>query len=103
MTVQNSNSDAQGHGSCRWSMFGYLIAGLGIGAVAGILMAPQSGEDSRDWVSGKYKDGMDAVNAKVKQTGRRVSDMLDQGQQQVSIAVDAGREAFSKAKAVAGL
>jgi gas vesicle protein len=101
MNSQNGASNLQVHGGCRWSMLGFLVAGLGIGAVAGMLLAPQSGDDARDWISGKYKDGMDAVNAKVKQTGRRVGDMLAQGQQQVSEAVDAGREAFNKAKASA--
>jgi gas vesicle protein len=103
MNSQNGVSSPQVHGSSRWSMFAFLIAGLGIGAVAGVLLAPKSGEDTRDWISGKYKDGMDAVNVKVKQTGQRVSDMLDQGRQQVSEAVDVGREAFNTAKAGVGL
>jgi gas vesicle protein len=101
MNSQNKNS--QVHGSCRWSMLGFLVAGLGIGAITGVLLAPQSGEDTRDWISNRYKDGMDTVKGTVEETGQRLGDMLSRGQQQVSEAVDAGREAFSKAKAGAGL
>ena len=103
MNAQNGNSNRQVHDSGRWSMFGYLVAGLGIGAAAAILLAPQSGEETRDWISSKCTDGMDAVNTKAKQTSQRVSDMLDQGQQKVSEAVGAGRQEFSKARAGVGL
>lgn len=76
----------------------WLIAGVGIGAVAGILLAPQSGEDTRDWISTKCKSGMQNVNSKVKQTSQSVGDWIGQSQHEVSEAVSAGREAFSKAR-----
>ena len=101
--MNNQNRDSQVHGSCRWSMFGFLVAGLGIGAIAGLLLAPQSGEATRDWISSNCKDGADTVKGKVEETGQRLGDMLGRGQQQVSEAVDAGREAFRKAKATAAL
>lgn len=103
MNSQNGDSGPQVHGSSRWSMLGFLVAGLGIGAIAGVLLAPQSGEDTRDWISSKCKDGMDTVKETVEQTGQRLGDMLGRGQQQVSEAVDAGREAFREAKAGARL
>jgi gas vesicle protein len=74
----------------------WLIAGVGIGALAGILLAPRSGEDTRDWISGKYDDGVDSVKAKVKRTRRRVGDWIDQGQEQVTDAVNAGGEALKR-------
>ena len=77
----------------------WLIAGVGIGAVAGMLLAPQSGEDTREWISAKCKNGIDTVDSKVRQTGQQVGDWIDQGQHQVSEAISAGRVAFSKAKA----
>lgn len=78
--------------------FIWLIAGIGIGAAAAILLAPQSGEDTREWISTKYKTGIDTVNSKVRQTGQQVGDWIDQGRHQVSTAVSAGRDAFKKAK-----
>jgi gas vesicle protein len=103
MNSPNRDSNSQAHGSCRWSMFGFLVAGVGLGAIAGILLAPQSGKNTRDWISSKCQDGMDTVKGKVEETGQRLGDMLGRGQQQVSEAVDAGREAFRKAKAGAAL
>jgi gas vesicle protein len=76
----------------------WLMAGIGIGAVAGILLAPRSGEDTREWISTKSKSGMDAVNSKVRQTGRQVGDWIDESQHRVLDAVSAGRDAFSKTK-----
>ena len=80
------------------SQFMWLIAGVGIGAAAGILLAPQSGENTREWISTTSKKGMDTVNSKVRQTGQQIGDWIDEGQHQVREAVSAGRGAFSKAK-----
>jgi gas vesicle protein len=80
------------------SRFTWLIAGVGIGAVTGILLAPQSGENTREWISTKCKNGIDTVNFKVRQTGQQVEEWIDQGEHQVRGAVSAGRDAFRKAK-----
>jgi hypothetical protein len=81
------------------SRFTWLVAGVGIGAVAGILLAPQSGENTREWISTRCKNGIENVNSKVRQTSQSVGDWIDQGQREVSEAVSAGRDAFRKAKA----
>jgi gas vesicle protein len=83
------------------SKLAWLVAGVGIGAAAGILLAPRSGEDTREWISAKCKDGIDTVNSKVKRTGRQVGDWIDESQHQVTEAMSAGREAYTKAKASA--
>ncbi len=79
----------------------YLAVGLGVGALLGILLAPQSGDDTREWIVTKYKDGIDAVHAKAKQARGQVADLLQQGQEGVQEVVEAGREVFKKVKAVA--
>ena len=84
------------------SRLAWLIAGVGIGAVAGILLAPQSGEDTREWISIKYDNGINGAKAKVKRTRRKVEDWIDQGQERVADAVNAGREAFNKGTAETG-
>jgi len=99
MTIQSSEHDEKKQDKYRGSRLSYLVAGLGIGALVGVLLAPQSGDETREWFATKYKDGMDSVNAKVKQTRRQVAESIDRGQQQVGEVVDKGREAFSKAKA----
>ena len=81
------------------SSFTWLIAGFGIGVAAAILLAPRSGESTREWISTNCKNRIDIVNSKVRQTGQKVGEWIDQGQYQVREAVRAGRGAFSKAKA----
>jgi gas vesicle protein len=81
------------------SNLAYLAVGLGVGALLGIALAPQSGKETRQWIATKYQDGMDSVQATVTQTRQNVGDFIDRNQQQVTAAVDAGREAFRKAKA----
>jgi gas vesicle protein len=98
MTIQSSELDEKKQRKHRGSRLTYLVAGLGIGALVGILLAPQSGDETREWFAAKYNDGMDSVNAKVKQTRQQVAELIDRGQQQVRETVDKGREAFSKIK-----
>ena len=99
MKSEGSEHDEKRRGNHQASRLTYLIAGLGIGALVGVLLAPQSGDETREWFATKYKDGMDSVNAKVRQTRQQVAELIDRGQQQVGEAVDKGREAFNKAKA----
>jgi gas vesicle protein len=74
----------------------WLVAGIGIGALAGILLAPQSGEDARGWISGKYDDGMNAIRTKTTRSRRRLEDWIDQGEERITDAVHAGGEALKK-------
>jgi len=94
---QNAKLQCNGHGSA----LAFLMAGLGIGAVVSVFLAPKSGVETREWIATKCLDGIDAANVKVRQTRLRVHELMDQGQQKVSAAVIARREEFGKAKAEA--
>ncbi len=74
---------------------GFLI-GLGIGAAAGLLLAPQSGKESQEWIADKAKTSVDNLRAagqRVKETAHNAS---TQGRTQVNAAVEAGKEAYSQ-------
>jgi gas vesicle protein len=92
---QNARMECTSHGAA----LGFLVAGLGIGAVVSMFLAPQSGAETRQWIAAKCLDGIDVANVKVRQARLRVHEVVDQGQQKVSEAVIAGREAIGKAKA----
>ena len=68
------------------TIFGLLI-GFGIGVGVTLLFAPQSGEDTRDWIA------LTSRRAKrtLRDTGRRsidqVRDLIERGQETVSKAV----------------
>ena len=77
------------------------MAGLGIGAAVGVILAPRSGAETRKWIANKCLDGVDTANKTVRHTRSRLKDTMDDGQQKISDAVDAGRQAFREAKTAA--
>jgi gas vesicle protein len=98
MKIQEDNMNMKMKSRSPLSSMTWLMAGVGIGALAGILLAPQSGEDTREWISTQYKSGIDTVNSKVQETTQRVGDWIDESKNQVTEAVSAGRVAYVKAK-----
>ena len=96
MKTQNEEVNIKVHRG-PLSRLTWLIAGVGIGAAAGILLAPQSGEDTREWISNKYDDGIHTAKAKVKRTRQGVGNWIDWGQERVTDAVNAGGDALKKA------
>jgi gas vesicle protein len=99
--MQNNGScedeaKAKSEGGGLTSRITWLVAGIGIGALAGILLAPQSGEDTRGWISDKYDDGMNAARTKTKRSRRRLENWIDQGQERITDAVNAGGAALKK-------
>jgi len=97
--VENQNEKME----CKSNMgaFAFLMAGLGIGAAVSVLLAPQSGADTRQWITTKCLDGVDAANARVREARARVHEIVDQGQQKVGEVVSARREASTRGKPVA--
>lgn len=84
----------------------YFMAGLGIGALVGILFAPKSGEETREYLSQKADEGKDYAQKKARELRERAEDLLERSKEvargqkdSISAAVDAGRDAYQKAKA----
>ena len=46
----------------EFSSFPYLLIGIGIGMVPGLLLAPRSGEDMREDIRRRTHEGMDYLN-----------------------------------------
>lgn len=84
----------------------YFIVGLGIGALVGILFAPNSGEETREYLSKRADEGREYAQRKARELRERADDLIERGKEtvaqqkdSVSAAVDAGRHAYQKAKA----
>jgi gas vesicle protein len=75
-----------------------LLIGFGIGAAAGLLLAPQSGEESRRWLSKKAREGVDQASRAVEDAMNQASDDIDKGRDRVSDAVDATKKAVDATK-----
>ena len=87
------------------SKVSYFLAGLGIGALVGILFAPKSGEETREFLSNKADEGRDYAQKKARELRERAEDLLERGKEvatrhkdSLSAAVEAGREAYQKEK-----
>ncbi|MBV8550936.1 MAG: YtxH domain-containing protein [Acidobacteriaceae bacterium] len=97
------------------SGFGYFLLGLGIGVAAGILWAPKTGEETRQFLADKAGEGADYLKNRAQEGGEFVrqragdvrqsaSDLYDRGRSTVtrqketfSAAVEAGKQAYRDA------
>lgn len=78
---------------------GYLAAGIGMGAVVTVLLAPMSGEEIRKWAADKCFDAIDATNKKVWESRAHLKEVMDRRQLQITEALAAGRKSFGKHEA----
>lgn len=70
------------------SDLGWFVAGAVVGLAAALLLAPQSGKDTRRFISDKTQQGRDAVSDAGKDIYDRSKDVLDKGRQLVEDAAD---------------
>ncbi len=49
------------------SKMAFFLAGLGIGAILALLFAPKSGEETRQYITGKAGEGKDFVASRSKE------------------------------------
>ena len=85
-----------------------FLVGLGIGALIGILFAPKSGEETRDFLSQKAEEGKEYAQKRARELRERAEDLVERGKhvairqkETLSAAVDAGREAYQREKSKA--
>ena len=72
--------------------------GLGVGAVAGMMFAPKSGEEARALLREKAQDGMNEVITQGKKVARKAQAAADNAKELVSDAVDSGQSAYREAR-----
>jgi len=87
------------------SKISYFMVGLGIGALVGIVFAPKSGDETRDYLSHRAEEGKEYAQRKARELRERAEEMVERGKQvanrqkdSISAAVDAGREAYQREK-----
>jgi gas vesicle protein len=90
------------------SKVSFFLVGLGIGALVGILFAPKSGEETREYLAQKADEGRDYAQRKARELRERADDIIERGKgvaarqkESLTAAVDAGREAYQREKAKA--
>jgi len=85
------------------SKVSYFLVGLGIGALVGILFAPKSGEETREFLSTKADEGREYAQKKARELRERAEDLIERSKEIISrqkdavnTAVDAGKEAYKR-------
>jgi gas vesicle protein len=83
--------------------FLWFLAGLGVGAVVGILYAPNSGEETREVLRSKAQESTEKAKEQARrakeQAGEWVDrgrDVLNQQKDQFRTAYEAGRQAYNE-------
>jgi gas vesicle protein len=83
----------------RINGFAWFLAGLGVGALVGILYAPKSGRETRDELANSAREGTEYLRNRSKQVADQVGTLVDKGKEQVGEYVDRGREAVDRGRA----
>ncbi len=86
----------------------YFLVGLGIGSLIGVLFAPKSGEETREYLAKKTREGNELARKKAHELRDRVEETIERGKEvitqtegQIATAIDAGRETYRREKAKA--
>jgi len=85
------------------SKVSFFLAGLGVGALVGILFAPKSGEETREYLTSKADEGRDYAQRKARELRERAEDLIerskeimDRQKEGVAAAVEAGKDAYRR-------
>ncbi len=85
------------------SSFLWFLAGLGVGAVVGVLYAPKSGDEMRETIRSRAQDGADRARHQARRAREQASDWVDRGRdvlnqqkEQFRNAYEAGRQAYNE-------
>jgi gas vesicle protein len=78
--------------------FGWFLAGLGIGAVIGVLYAPKAGKETREDLLNGAREARDKAADLVEQGKQKASEMVEEGKQKAKESIDKGREYYDKGR-----
>ena len=89
--------------------FGWFLAGLGLGAVVGVLYAPRSGSETREVLRARAEEGREYMKTRAREAKDQASEWVDRGRDVVSqqkeqfrAAYEAGRQAYHETTSEAG-
>jgi gas vesicle protein len=92
-------SDRDNSNSLLW-----FLAGLGFGALMGVLYAPRSGRETRDALKNTAQEGSEYIKTRGREAKETVSQWVDRGKdvvgqqkEKLSAAIDATRQAYREA------
>jgi gas vesicle protein len=85
------------------SKVSFFLVGLGIGALVGILFAPKSGEETREYLVDKADEGREYAQRKARELRERAEDLIERSKEimarqkdSITTAVDVGKETYKR-------
>lgn len=81
------------------SGFSWFLAGLGIGALIGVLYAPKSGRETRDELISSAREGTEYLKQRGREAADQMNDIVDRSRTQVGEYVDRGKEYVERGRA----
>jgi gas vesicle protein len=86
----------------------YFLIGLGVGSLIGVLFAPQSGEETREYIAKKTREGNQLARKQVRELRDRAEDAVGRGKEtiaqtkeQIATAIDVGWVTYNREKSKA--
>ena len=86
--------------------FAWFLAGLGLGAVVGVLYAPRSGSETREALLSRADEGREFVRTRAREAREQATDWVDRSKdvlnkqkEQFRSAYEAGRQAYQETTA----
>jgi gas vesicle protein len=93
-------ADREGNG------FLWFLAGLGVGAIVGVLYAPRSGDEMRDAICSKAQEGGERARQTARRAREQASEWVDRGRDAINQqkehlrnAYEAGKQAYNETTA----
>jgi len=77
----------------------WFLAGLGVGALVGILYAPKSGRETRDGLVSGAREGTEYLRDRTRQAAEQVGTLVDKGKEHVGDYVERGRDVVDRGRA----
>lgn len=89
--------------------FVWFLAGLGLGALVGVLYAPRSGSETREVLRARAEEGRDFMRSRAREAREQAAqwadrgrDVVNQQKEQFRAAYEAGRQAYHEHTAETG-
>lgn len=83
--------------------FVWFLAGLGVGALVGVLYAPKPGSETREALRARAEEGREYMRTRAREAREQASDWVDRGRDVVNqqkdqfrAAYEAGRQAYQE-------
>jgi len=84
--------------------FMWFLAGLGFGALLGVLYAPRSGRETREAIKNSAQEGSEYLKTRGREARDTMNQWVDRGKDvvgqqkdKISAAIDASRQAYREA------